>query len=134
MAEELKNPVENGEKLVRNGNGQFVKGHPPLPNAGHPLGKPNFGTDFDDVVEEIAKANNITTSEARKVLLKKAYAEARNGNFPYSKDIFDRYYGKPQERVDLTSGGERLSLDKIAVSIEEISKKTYSAEDELNKI
>lgn len=80
--------------------------------SGNPKGKPaglkNFETDFDEAVEEIAKANNMTRSEARKILLKKAFAEAKEGNFNFYKDIHDRIYGKAQEKVDITSGGKEI--------------------------
>lgn len=81
----------------------WKKGESGNPN-GRPLGTKNFTTDFDEAVEEIAKLNKITISEARKILLKRAYAEAKDGNFPYYKDIMDRYYGKAEEfiKADVT--------------------------------
>ena len=79
--------------------GQFIKNDPRINREGRPPGTRNFTTDFDEAVEEIAKLNNITISEARKILLKKAYAEAKNGSFPYYKDIMDRYYGKAEEFI-----------------------------------
>ena len=86
--------------------GKFVKGNP---GGGRPPGTRNFATDFDEVVEEIAKANNITASEARKILLRAAYSEAKNKNFPFYKDIMDRYYGKAQDFLDVTTGGEQMN-------------------------
>jgi hypothetical protein len=79
--------------------GRFVKGNP-----GKPIGAKSFATDFDEVVEEIAKANNITQSEARKILLKSAYKEAKDGNFNFYKDIVDRYYGKAPDNLDIKLG------------------------------
>ncbi len=114
MEEELENPTEKnienpeivGNKQAnRDEKGRFIEGVSGNP-AGKPKGTKNFGTDFDEVVEEIAKLNNITFSEARKQLLKVAYVEAKKGNFNYSKDIFDRYYGKTKESVDV--GGELI--------------------------
>ena len=92
----------------------FQKGQSGNP-LGRPLGTKNFATDFDEVVEEIAKVNNITASEARKILLRAAYSEAKNKNFPYYKDIMDRYYGKAQENLDVTSGGKPIGqlLDEL---------------------
>ena len=93
-------PKKNGEKTgIRDEKGRFVEGNPGGP--GHPLGQRNFATDFDEVVEELAKMNNISVSEARKILLKKAYMEAKGGNFNFYRDIIDRYYGKPKENVDI---------------------------------
>lgn len=84
--------------------GVFKEGNP-----GRPPGTRNFATDFDEVVEEIAKVNNITASEARKILLRAAYSEAKNKNFPFYKDIMDRYYGKAQDFLDVTTGGEQMN-------------------------
>ena len=108
-------PNKNGEKLVRDKNGRFVKGHPPLEGVGHPLGQSNFKTDFDEVIEEIAKLNKITFSEARKILLKIAYSQAKSGQFPFWKEIMDRYYGKVTENIDLTIGKKiaGVDLDKL---------------------
>ena len=86
---------ENEQKqgIIRNEAGQFVKGV-----SGNPLGKPrgtnNFETDFDEAVDEIAKDNGMTRSEARKLLLKVAYKNAKEGNYSFYKDIHDRIYCK----------------------------------------
>lgn len=89
-------PKSIGEKQeIRNKKGQFIPGVSGNP-YGRPLGTKNFSTDFDEVIKEIAKLNNITESEARKILLRKAYSEAKNANFPFYKDIMDRYYGQPK--------------------------------------
>ena len=92
--------------VKRNANGQIEKGEILNP-AGRPIGTRNFQTDFDEVVEEIAKANNITNSEARKILIKKAYGEAKDGNFQYYKDIVERVYGKVPDALTIT--GEIVS-------------------------
>ena len=76
--------------------GKFVPGNP---GGGRPPGTRNFSTDFDEVVQEIADVNKISFSEARKILLRKAYAEARNGSFNFWNSIMDRYYGKAEEFI-----------------------------------
>lgn len=97
--------------LKRDEKGRLVKGTPPGP--GRPVGTRNFQTDFDEVVEEIAKANNITNSEARKILIKKAYSEAKDGNFQYYKDLVERVYGKVPDRLDAeVSFAEGLTLEE----------------------
>lgn len=77
----------------------FVKGDPRINREGRPLGSKNFATDFDEVVEEIAKTNKITISEARKILLKVAFTQAKGGNYNFWKEIIDRYYGKSPDEV-----------------------------------
>ena len=92
----------------------FVKGDPRINREGRPVGTRNFQTDFDEVVEEIAKANNITNSEARKILIKKAYGEAKDGNFQYYKDITERVYGKVPDALDITA-----EITKKVISVDE---------------
>lgn len=98
-----KSPEKTGIKAGRNEKGQFVKGVSGNPK-GYPKGQKNFTTDFDEVVKEIAKANDITPNEARKVLLRRAYAEARDGNYNFYKDVCDRYYGKAHDIIEGDSG------------------------------
>ena len=99
---EIKKQSKSAETTVPKQRGRpFPKGVSGNP-AGRPLGSKNFSTDFDEVVEEIAKVNSISQSDARKILLKKAYFEAKEGNFNFYKDIIDRYYGKAIERHELT--------------------------------
>ncbi len=105
MAKKLngQNPQSSGkieEKPDRNPDGTFAVGRDKT--GGREKGITNFKTDFDEVVEEIAKANNISFSDARKILLKKAYSEAKNGQFNFYKDIIDRYYGKAEDNLKLT--------------------------------
>ena len=88
------------KKLERDEKGRLLPGRESLNPLGKPLGTKSFTTDFDEVVEELAKENKMTKSEVRKILLKKAFAEAKNGNFNFYKDTLDRYYGKPVERIE----------------------------------
>ena len=82
----------------------FQKGEDPRRNLdGRPLGSNNFSTDFDEAVEEIAKDNNMTKSEARKLFLKVAYKEAKNGNYSFYKDIHDRLYGTAVNKIESNS-------------------------------
>ena len=86
---------DSKELVQRNENGQLLPGSILNP-AGRPLGTRNFITDFDEAVGEIAEEEGITLSEAKKTLIKKAYSLAKEGNFPFYKDIVDRYYGAPE--------------------------------------
>jgi hypothetical protein len=106
---------ENTEKAVESAKEvrgvPFKKGDDPRRNLdGRPQGSRNFATDFDEVVEEIAKDNSITKSEARKILLKVAYKNAKEGDYSFWRDIHDRLYGKPVQPTDITSQGERIII------------------------
>lgn len=78
--------------------GKFIEGNP---GGGRPLGSKNFETDFLSAVKDIAEVNKITREEAMKILLKKAFSEAKEGNFNYYKDIHDRIYGKAKENFEM---------------------------------
>lgn len=93
--------------------GQFLPGNKftPLDKVGRPAGTRDFATDFDEVVRDIAKENNLTVSDVRKVLLKQAYKQAKDGNYSFYKDIHDRVYGQAKQPVE-HSGGVVLFADK----------------------
>lgn len=110
--------------VERNEKGQLMKGAILNPE-GRPVGTRNFQTDFDEVVEEIAKANNITNSEARKILIKKAYGEAKDGNFQYYKDIVERVYGKVPDNLNV-GGNLVINIEK------EVAEKYANTEPEIN--
>ncbi len=95
----------------------FKKGDDPRRNLeGRPVGSRDFATDFDEAVEEIAKDNNMTKSEARKLLLKVAYKNAKDGNYSFYKDIHDRLYGTALNKTDITSGGEPIVLPATLIN------------------
>jgi len=102
------------DKNERDEKGRFVEGHERL--GGNVVGSKHFGKDFDEVLKEIAEREKITESEARKILLSKAYSEAKDGKFPYHKDIMDRYYGKPTDKVE--HSGE-IKTDSIGFHLED---------------
>jgi len=79
-------------------NSKFKKGHPKI--GGRIAGTKNFETDFDEAVDEIAKENKMTRSEARKLLLKVAFKQAKDGNYSFYKDIHDRIYGQAKNFVE----------------------------------
>lgn len=122
IKKKAKRPVNTGQKQVGRAKTQFKKGQSGNPN-GRPLGSKNFTTDFNEAIKEIADLNKISISDARKVLFRKAYAEAKDGSFPFYKDIMDRYYGKPMESLDLTSGDNPIPI------LGNVSKNNRNKED-----
>jgi len=73
---------------------KFKEGNP---GGGRPEGTKNFSTLMDEAVDEIAKANKITKSEVWQILIKRGYSEAKDGNYPFYKDLLDRYFGKAHD-------------------------------------
>ena len=87
----------------------FKKGKDERRNVtGANKGHNSFETDFNLVVEEVAKLNKITFSEARQNLLKKAYLESNKGNFQFFKYIHDQLYGAAKQNIDHTTNGKDL--------------------------
>jgi ribosome biogenesis GTPase A len=110
----MEKDTEINENTEKTAGYLFQKGYDPRRNLkGRPTGTRNFETDFDEAVEEIAKENGMTKSEARKLLLKVAFKQAKDGNFNFYKDIHDRIYGQPKGNVDITSGDEKITLNII---------------------
>ncbi len=107
-------PITNSKEIARNSDGTLKKGVVLNPN-GRPLGSRDFATDFDEVVDDLAKENKMTKSEVRKLLLKVAYKNAKDGNYSFYKDIHDRIYGTAQDNVhlsgELTSKIIRLDIE-----------------------
>jgi len=103
------NPIIKGKLKGRNEKGQFVKGEYEG-GPGKPVGTKSFSTLMDEAVKEIAKMNKISVGEVWQVLIKRGYSEAKDGNYMFYKDLLDRYYGKAQDSVDITSGGKPIPL------------------------
>ena len=106
---------ENNEKAVNTVKEvrgvPFKKGDDPRRNlAGKPPGTKNFETDFDEAVDEIAKENKMTRSEARKLLLKVAFKQAKDGNYSFYKDIHDRIYGQASQKIDTENKNVNVNL------------------------
>ena len=97
------------ETTVKTDKHLFQKGDDPRRNLeGRPKGSRDFATDFDEAVDEIAKDNGMTRSEARKLLFKVAYKNAKDGNYSFYKDIHDRLYGTATNKTDITSKGDKI--------------------------
>ena len=91
------------EQYQESPGGNFKDGNP-----GKPVGTTNFSTDFERVIRLIAKDKKITPEQAMDALHKVGYSKAKGGNFQFYKDAFDRYYGKAQENIDMTTKGKEL--------------------------
>lgn len=93
-------PVSSGnnQEIIRDNKGRFVPGVSGNPK-GVPVGTVSFKTEFRRAIKKIAQANKINEDEAMDILHRVGYGEAKNANFPFFKDIMDRYYGKPQGDV-----------------------------------
>ena len=103
----------NTENTARKQRGRpFPKGQSGNPN-GRPLGSTNFETDFEEVVNVIAKRDHKTKSKVRQELLVVAYDMAKKGQFQFFKELIDRKYGKVPDKVDMTSKGEKIEFNPL---------------------
>jgi len=91
------NLAENTAKKQRGRGKPFVKNDPRINKEGRPEGSKNFSTLMDTAVKEIAKVNKITEGEVWQILIKRGYSEAKGGNYPFYKDLLDRYFGKARD-------------------------------------
>jgi hypothetical protein len=90
---------------------RFKKGQSGNP-AGRPKGSRNYRTLFREAYMAIAKDLRLGKEpDALLVeILKRGIREALKGNYPFYKDIMDRLYGKPKERIDAEEGKKLLVL------------------------
>ena len=129
----IENLNNNSEQIAeRDEMGRLKKGVVLNPE-GRPKGSKNFETDFLEAVGKIAEANNITRVEAMEVLLRKAYSEAKNGQFNFYKDIMDRLYGKVVEKHEVDFNDkteyEMMTDEELNKAINEELEKNKRGED-----
>lgn len=103
-------PVSAGQEqapdVPRDEFGRILPGHSLNP-AGRQPGSENFRTIFEKALKEVAKLNKIDPDELHAQIISKGIQSARRGDFRFYKDLLDRLYGKPREKIgmDVTSGG-----------------------------
>ncbi len=100
--------------LKRDEKGRLVKGTPPGP--GRPPGSLDFKTKFYKVIDKLAKQNNLTPDEIEEQLLLVGYKKAKDGDYRFYQDLFDRIYGKPRQTVevdaDITTNNDGLTPEE----------------------
>lgn len=96
--------TKNSEKTAVIGQ-PFPKGVSGNPN-GRPKGKRNFDTLFKEAITKIAEADGKTLDEMEEQLVQVGYDKAREGDYRFWQDIFDRLHGKPISR------NENLNLNR----------------------
>ena len=89
-------PSDNGDKVERNPDGTIKPGSVLNPK-GRGKGTPNFSTKFFKAIDKIAQQNNMTAEEIEEQLLLVGYKKAKDGDYRFYQDIFDRVYGKPKQ-------------------------------------
>lgn len=101
---------ETSKKLERDENGRLLPGQKSLNPNGRPKGSLNFATKFKDAIEKLAEVNDISGEELELQIVQMAIKKAREGDYSFYRDTMDRVYGKPQQSVDHTTGGNQIPL------------------------
>lgn len=96
----------------------FKKGQSGNP-AGRPKGALNFATKFRVFIEKVAEQEDITPEEVEEKLMAVGYKGAKEGDFRFWADIFNRVYGKPKDTIE-------HSIDEDISSVEVIIKRNES--------
>lgn len=130
LAEKLTKVSKKIAKVKRNEKGQLLPGSILNPE-GLQEGTKQFKTIMDETVADIAKQNNLSKGEVWKVLIKRGYSEAKDGNYSFYKDILDRYFGKATENVEMKHdmSNNFINLIKNATDTNATGNNKLSEED-----
>ncbi len=90
--------------------GKFVKGNP---GGGRPPGALSFATKWERMVDKIATQNNLTPEEIDEQLLLVGYKRAKDGDYSFYRDAMDRIHGRPMQRTDVTTDGEKINFGVV---------------------
>lgn len=81
--------------------------------SGNPKGRRKGQRDYRTLIrialENIGKANGMTADQIEEALHAAGVVKAIKGDFYFYQEISNRIYGKPMERMDVTSGGKTLA-------------------------
>ncbi len=118
---------ENADKTAKEVPGvPFKKGEDPRRNlAGRPEGTLNFATKWKKFIEKVAETNEMSPDETEQQLLAVAFKKAKDGDYNFYRDTFDRVYGRAMQPTDITSGGKPLNI--------EVSEKIKDKYDDSNE-
>ena len=117
-------PVNTGEiqeKEKKVDNPQLFKPGQSGNPAGRPKGSKNFNTLFVNAVKRIAETNKVKPEEIDLNMITQAIEKATDGDFKFFQYIYDRRFGKPLNKIDLTSDKEKITDIKVTY-VDEIKK------------
>jgi len=114
-------PKNNG-KITEEHRDELGKFLPGNPGGGRPKNSENFATKWRRAIEKIADSNDVTPDEIEQQLLLVGYKKAKEGDYQFYRDVFDRVYGKPQQSIDHTTGGEKLHTNLESLSDEQLQE------------
>lgn len=86
----------------------FKKGQSGNPK-GRRKGQRDYRTLFWIALEHIANTQNMTAEQVEEALHAAGIVKAIKGDFFFYQEISNRVYGKPTDKMDLTSGGKTIA-------------------------
>ena len=107
--------TRNSKEIVKRGErGRLLPGSILNP-GGRGKGRQDFKTKWFKAIEKIADTKGITADEVEQELLLVGYDKAKDGDYQFYRDIFDRVYGKPMQRNELTGkDGEAIEIKSMS--------------------
>jgi len=112
---EEENLENTSKKQVKDEKGRWLPGVSGNP-AGRPKGAKNFTTLFEEAVKKLGLGEEPNAVEME--ILRKGIEMAKEGKYPFYKDLFDRIYGKPTEVIKLDAEEGFLSEVEIKIKNE----------------
>lgn len=101
---------------------QFQEGDDPRRNLnGRPKGTKNFSTQFKEAVKVLAEDEGKEVDDMMLDIFKTAYNQAKKGNFNYFRDLMDRVYGKPVQKIDSRQEIQQVSVVKFVDGMRKIA-------------
>lgn len=108
-AKPKKNPVKDAlNKRLANLRPPFQPGQSGNPK-GRRKGQRDYRTLFWIALEHIANTHDMTPEQVEEALHVAGITKAIKGDFFFWQEISNRVYGKPTEKMDITSGGKTLA-------------------------
>lgn len=90
---------ENSKKTAKVRGTPFEKGESGNPN-GRPLGQRNYATIYREALIKLATLNDKSPEELENEILSSGILNARKGDYRFYKDILDRTYGMPVQKIE----------------------------------
>ena len=104
-------------KQVKDEKGRWLPGVSGNP-AGRPKGVKNFTTLFEEAVKKLGLGEEPDAVEME--ILRKGIEMAKDGKYPFYKDIFDRIYGQPTKTIDLTGNLKVQKIQELEEKLKDI--------------
>ena len=73
-----------------------------------------------------ALVDEVIGEEGKRLIIEKVYVQAKSGSFPHQQMLMQYMFGKPTDKVDLTSNGNTIQDIKHEIIFKDYSKNASS--------